>query len=40
MTISPEYDKIEWYGPDPNPTYPDRNVEKTGVYKSTVADVD
>lgn len=38
MTISPEYDKIEWYGPGPNPTYPDRNVEKTGVYKSTVAD--
>ena len=36
MVVSPGYSNLKWYGPGPNPTYIDRNVEKIGVYESTV----
>jgi beta-galactosidase len=36
LIISPGYDNLTWYGPGPNPTYIDRNVEKMGIYESTV----
>jgi len=36
MIVSPGYDNLAWYGPGPNPTYIDRNVEKMGIYESTV----
>ncbi|MEN8248647.1 MAG: glycoside hydrolase family 2 TIM barrel-domain containing protein [Bacteroidota bacterium] len=38
MVVAPGYDKLEWFGPGKYPTYIDRNVEKVGVYNSTVAD--
>ncbi len=37
MIISPGYHHLTWYGPGPNPTYSDRNIEKMGIYESTVA---
>ncbi|MEN8230907.1 MAG: beta-galactosidase domain 4-containing protein, partial [Bacteroidota bacterium] len=37
MVVSPGYENLEWYGPGEYPTYIDRNVEKVGVYSSTVA---
>jgi beta-galactosidase len=36
MTISAGFENIEWFGYGPNPTYIDRMVEKTGIFKSTV----
>jgi len=36
MVIAPGYENIQWYGPGENPTYCDRNVEKVGIYNTTV----
>ena len=38
MTLAPQFNHMTWLGPGPNPTYPDRNLEKVGIYKSTVED--
>ena len=38
MELASGYDHITWFGPGPNPTYIDRNVEKVGLYRSTVSD--
>jgi beta-galactosidase len=38
LTLAPEYDQVEWYGPGPQPTYVDRNLEKVGLYQTTVAE--
>ena len=38
MVITPDYENIQWYGPGQNPTYADRNIEKVGIYTSTVTD--
>ncbi|MEN8228065.1 MAG: glycoside hydrolase family 2 TIM barrel-domain containing protein [Bacteroidota bacterium] len=38
LIIAPSYDQLKWYGPGKNPTYQDRNVEKMGIYSSTVED--
>jgi len=37
MVITPEFKNISWYGSGKYPTYQDRNVEKVGIYTSTVA---
>ncbi|MBS2213931.1 DUF4981 domain-containing protein [Carboxylicivirga mesophila] len=37
LVIEPGFDQLQWYGPGKYPTYQDRNVEKMGVYSSTVA---
>ena len=34
--LSPELNRIRWYGPGPNPTYSDRNFERLGIWESTV----
>lgn len=39
MIVAPGYENVTWYGPGENPTYSDRNVEKIGIYKSTVDDL-
>lgn len=36
MIICPGFENIEWSGYGPDPTYSDRNVEKRGIYSSTV----
>ncbi|TLX71377.1 DUF4981 domain-containing protein [Labilibacter sediminis] len=36
LVIAPGFDQMEWYGPGMNPTYEDRNIEKVGIYSSTV----
>ncbi len=36
MVLAPGYENIIWYGPGPEPTYPDRDVSPVGIYKSTV----
>jgi beta-galactosidase len=36
MMISGNFDQIAWYGPGPFPSYQDRNVEKPGIWQSTV----
>lgn len=36
MIVSAGYDNISWYGPGKLPTYSDRNVERMGIYTSTV----
>lgn len=33
-----EFDWIEWYGPGPQPTYPDRKLEPVATYRGAVAD--
>lgn len=38
LVISPSYDQVKWYGPGKYPTYQDRNVEKVGIYSSSVED--
>ena len=38
LELSPGIHNMEWYGPGPDPTYVDRNVERVGIYESTVAD--
>jgi beta-galactosidase len=38
MELAPGFDKIEWYGRGPNPTYADRKTERVGLYQSTVTD--
>jgi beta-galactosidase len=34
--VDADFDQLEWYGPGPLPTYPDRNVERVGQYATTV----
>jgi len=36
--LDASFDQIQWYGPGPQPTYADRNVERVGVYKTSVMD--
>ena len=36
LILSPAFENIEWYGPGKAPTYVDRNIEKVGIYKTTV----
>ncbi|NOU61764.1 glycoside hydrolase family 2 TIM barrel-domain containing protein [Marinifilum caeruleilacunae] len=36
LVVSGGFENVQWYGPGKNPTYQDRNVEKIGVYSSTV----
>ncbi|MCG8580232.1 MAG: DUF4981 domain-containing protein [Bacteroidales bacterium] len=36
LVITPGFKNLEWYGPGQFPVYSDRNVEKVGIYKSTV----
>ncbi|TLX71255.1 DUF4981 domain-containing protein [Labilibacter sediminis] len=36
LIVGAGYDQLSWYGPGKYPTYKDRNVEKVGVYTSTV----
>lgn len=37
MKLAPGFDNITWYGRGPHPTYSDRNVERIGIFHSTVA---
>ena len=37
MVIAEGFDKIEWYGRGPLPTYYDRDFERIGIYNSTVS---
>ncbi len=37
LVIEPGYDRLKWYGPGKYPTYADRNVEKVGIYTSSVS---
>ncbi|TKG92965.1 DUF4981 domain-containing protein [Puteibacter caeruleilacunae] len=36
MVLSAGFENISWYGAGPQPSYQDRNVEKVGIYNSTV----
>ncbi|MCT4648239.1 MAG: DUF4981 domain-containing protein [Carboxylicivirga sp.] len=36
LVLSAGLENMQWYGPGPNPSYQDRNVEKVGVFNSTV----
>jgi beta-galactosidase len=38
MKLGNEFNLVSWYGPGPFPTYQDRNVEKPGIWTSTVED--
>ncbi len=38
MVLSPALDSITWYGPGPEPTYSDRNMEAVGTYSGKVID--
>ena len=35
LLINKTLDQVKWYGPGPNPTYIDRNVERVGIYEAT-----
>ena len=37
MELAPGFENIAWYGPGTDPTYVDRNVERVGIYSSTVS---
>ncbi len=36
LQLTPTFSNIEWYGTGKSPTYLDRNIEKVGIYKTTV----
>lgn len=36
LILSAGLENMQWYGPGPNPSYQDRNVEKVAIYNSTV----
>lgn len=38
LELSAGFDAMQWYGRGPNPTYVDQNVERVGIYESTVSD--
>jgi beta-galactosidase len=38
LELSAGFDAMQWYGRGPNPTYVDQNVERVGIYKSTVSE--
>ncbi len=38
LVLTPGLEYVTWYGPGPDPTYVDRNVELVGIYTSTVRD--
>ncbi|MEX0685118.1 MAG: glycoside hydrolase family 2 TIM barrel-domain containing protein [Balneolales bacterium] len=38
MQLAPGFDKMQWYGRGPNPTYEDQKLERVGIFSSTVAD--
>jgi beta-galactosidase len=37
LELSPGFDQMQWFGRGPTETYTDRNLERVGVYSSTVA---
>ncbi|TRX59173.1 DUF4981 domain-containing protein [Fulvivirga sp. M361] len=39
LLINKTLDQVAWYGPGPNPTYIDRNMERVGIYQATVDDI-
>lgn len=38
LELSAGFDALQWYGRGPNPTYVDQNVERVGIYESTVSE--
>lgn len=38
LELSAGFDAMQWYGRGPNPTYVDQNVERVGIYESTVSE--
>ncbi len=36
LQLTPTFANIKWYGTGKSPTYLDRNIEKVGIYKTTV----
>jgi beta-galactosidase len=39
MVLIGGLDQVNWYGPGPGPSYPDRKTDPVGIYKSSVDDL-
>lgn len=38
LAMDDSYDQVEWYGPGPEPSYPDRNEQPVGLFSGAVSD--